>query len=198
MAVAVLPNVFLALRPDAPSCERLRAVSERLEAWGLPGTWFHADDFHVTVLFLGAVERRELDLLPQAVDLVASSLRRPRLTFAGLGAVGGRTEPGRVYAALDDADGLCRDLHDDLCAATGEAVDRDFRPHITICKPHAMTPRERAALPGSRSWPQLLEAHGQADWGACEVTDLVLYQSQMERRPRYRVLASWPVGLTSA
>jgi len=195
MAAAVLPNAFLALKPDARTCERLLAVSERLAAWGLPATWFHADDLHLTVLFLGAVERRELDLLPQAVDLVASSLRRPRLTLAGLGAKGGRTDPGRVFAALDDPSRQCRDLHDDLCAATGEPVDRDFKPHITICKPHALTPRERAALPGGRSWPQLLEAHGQAEWGECVVTDLVLYQSQKERRPRYRVLASWPVPL---
>jgi len=195
MASAVLPNAFLALKPDAATCERLLAVSERLAAWGLPATWFQTDDLHLTVLFLGAVEHRELASLPQAVDLVASSLRRPRLTLAGLGAKGGRSDPGRIFAALSDASGQCRDLHDDLCAATGEPASRDFRPHITICKPRALTPRERAALPGGRSWPQLLEAHGQAEWGACVVTDLVLYQSQVERRPRYRALASWPVPL---
>lgn len=188
-------NTFLALRlADGPR-DRLAQVAERLQAWGLPASWVDPDDYHLTMLFLGKLDADEAGMVPQAIDLVANSLLRPALRFAGLGAAGGRTEPRVVYAALSDAQGACADIYHDLCDAMGMKPERQFQPHVTVCRPRTATPRDLAAMPLHRDWPHLLEANGQADWGDCDTTHLVLYGSQTDRVPRYRELASWPLGL---
>jgi 2'-5' RNA ligase len=186
-----IPNAFLALSLSDETRERLMQLSARLQQWQLAASWVERDDFHVTVLFLGTLSNAEIDTVPQAVDLVAGALVRPRLRLAGLGARGGQREPRVVYVALEDGRGGCRDLHDDLSAAIGEAPAKDFLPHITICRPRPAGGHD--AIPGGRDWPQLLHAHGEADWGDCLVTGLVLYQRNLERGPRYRSVANWPL-----
>jgi 2'-5' RNA ligase len=187
-------NAFLALRlADAPR-DRLARVAERLQEWNLPAAWTHPEDYHLTLVFLGRIDDTEAGMIPHAIDLVAGALARPRLRFAGLGATGGRSEPRVVYAALEDAAGGCADMHHDLCDALGMEPEKRFLPHVTLCRPKTATPREVREQPLFRDWPHLLEAHGQADWGTCETTHLVLYRSEPERLPRYRELAKWELS----
>jgi 2'-5' RNA ligase len=183
-------NTFLALRlADGPR-DRLARVVERLQAWELPAAWVHPEDLHLTVRFLGRLDPDESAAIPHAIDLVAGAVRQPRLRLAGLGAWGGRNEPRVVFAALEDTEAACVGMHLDLSAAVGMEPEREFAPHITLCRPKP----QREAVPPGCDWPQLLEAHGQADWGACETTHLVLYCAESDRDgPRYRELASWPL-----
>jgi 2'-5' RNA ligase len=184
-------NHFIALRPSAEACDRLAALAQRFQAWNLPADWVDPDDYHVTLAFLGHLDAVEAGCMPQAIDLVASSLRRPALELVGLGAAGGRTEPRVVYAALRDAGGLLGDLHRDLCDAAGLTPERAFLPHITLCRPR---PPGRGEGPGHGDWRELLTAHGQAEWGPLAVSELVLFQSQARVMPRYRALARWPLA----
>jgi 2'-5' RNA ligase len=187
-------NHFLALTlADAPR-DRLAVVAERFQAWELPASWVDPEDYHVTVAFLGELSADEAHLLPSAIELIASGLRRPQLRFSGLGAWGGRTEPKAVFAALDDPDGRCADIHLDLCGGLDLPVDPAFAPHVTICRPR------RAATfdppkPG-RDWSALFLANGLADWGDCETTDLVFCCRRDAPGPRYDVLARWALVAT--
>lgn len=184
---------FLALRlADAPR-ERLATLAQRLRCWNLPATWVHPEDYHLTVVFLGQLAAGEGDTLALAVEMVVSHLRRPQLRLVGLGATGGRTEPRAVYAAAADESRVLSDLHVDLCDAVGMPATRPLLPHVTLCRPRPAS-RGEAGQPPHGDWPALLEAHGIADWGTCETTDLVLYRSRPERTPRYEPLASWPLA----
>lgn len=180
---------FLALRlADGPR-DRLTALSERLQAWNLPAQWVHPEDLHLTLLFLGDCDDADLAGLRYAVDDLARSLVQPRLRLVGLGAWGGKTEPKIVYAACADADGICATTHAGLAEAL--AVDRDvhFHPHVTVARPRG----GNAAGPARGTWPDVLAAHGEADWGDCPTTHLVLYRSTA-RVPRYEALESWPLA----
>ena len=181
---------FLALAlADGPR-ERLVQLSERLRQWNLPARWVHPEDYHITVRFLGELDAVEAAAVPCAVELVAPAIARPALTLCGLGASGGRTEPRVVYAALADSAHRLAELHYDLSGALGLEPERAFLPHVTLCRPDARA-RNDCSGPPRGDWPQLLEANGQADWGACETTELVLYQSRAALRPRYHALARW-------
>lgn len=182
-------NHFLALRLTDECRDRLAEVCRRLQEWQLPASWVHPEDLHLTVLFLGRLDADEQRTLPYAIDQLASTIARPTLHLSGLGAVGGRSEPRVVYCAARDQEGAVHRTHADLCDAIGVRPERTFLPHITLCRPK--TPERWAPAP-RRDWPQLLEAHGLADWGECATTDLVLYQST-GATPRYRMLASWPL-----
>lgn len=187
-------NHFLALKlADAPR-DRLAQVAERLQAWELPAAWVDPEDYHLTVAFLGELDTDEAHLLPSAIDHLASGLRRPELRFSGIGAWGGRTEPKVVFAAVEDLGARCADIHQDLCDALELTDERPFAPHVTLCRPRR-SETWRTPPPG-RTWSDLFAAHGLAEWGACETTDLVLYRRHDHRQgpgPRYDVLADWPL-----
>lgn len=183
-------NHFLGLRPDEPTIERLATVADRLQEWGLPARWVHPQDYHVTLCFLGDVEPSAVGGIAWSLADVAGSLAMPELGLPGLGAFGGRREPKVVYAAVDDPADWCAMAHRDLQEALGEAPERRFHPHITLCRP-----RGGGVDAGPRSWRRLLEAFGQALWGRCGVQELVFYQSGHGAGggPRYRMLERWPL-----
>lgn len=184
-------NHFLALKlADAPR-DRLAQVAERLQAWELPAAWVDPDDYHLTVAFLGKLDDDEAHVLPSAIELVASGLRRPELRFSGIGAAGGRSEPRSVFAALSDIESRCADIHLDLCDALDLTRDQPFAPHVTICHPRRAGAWQ-SPTPG-RTWSDLFLAHGLADWGTCETTDLVFYRRRAGPGSRYEVLADWPL-----
>ncbi|MCS6969549.1 MAG: RNA 2',3'-cyclic phosphodiesterase [Planctomycetota bacterium] len=183
-------NHFFGLRPDAETVGRLQAISERLQRWELPARWTHPADYHLTLVFLGALEADEARSLPAAVAEVAESAHAPRdLQLCGLGAAGRARGPvpRAVYAAVADPHQACDGLRQDLCAALGVAPEPRFRPHITLCRPSL----EPARLPLFRDWPHLLEAHGIASWGQCRFEALVLWASDGTGAARYRALAQW-------
>lgn len=180
-------NHFLALRLADSTRSRLAALAERLQAWDIPARWVHPDDYHLTVCFLGPLDQTVAHAIGWSINDVAESLTTPDLQLPGLGAFAGRSEPRIVFAAVADAGRYCLDLHGDLQDALGERPEANYRPHITLCRP-----RPNKAI-GGRRWSDLIEAHGLADWGACEVTDLVLYRSDPNGGRRYRALESWPV-----
>ena len=181
-------NHFLGLRLTAESSDRLRAVAERLQAWELPARWVHPDDYHLTLVFLGEMGEDEARWLPDAIAEVAASQRAPALTFAGLGASGTSGDgPKYVFAAVDDPEHGCDGMRRDLCEVLEMRPEPAFRPHVTLCRPQPQT----VQLPLFRDWPHLLEAHGQAQWGVCAVSDIVLWRSSGSGATRYEELARW-------
>ena len=184
-------NHFLGLRLNHDSVDRLGSVADRLRAWELPARWTHPDDYHLTLVFLGGLDDDEARYLPDALAEVAGSQRAPVLSFTGLGASGSNGEaPKYVFTSVADPEMGCDAMRRDLCEVLEEAPGRDFHPHVTLCRPQPGGVR----LPLFRDWPHLLEANGQAQWGACVVSDLVLWRSSGIGAVRYEALASWPLG----
>jgi 2'-5' RNA ligase len=189
-----LMNHFLALRLAPEVRDHLSALAERLQQWGLPAAWVHPEDLHITILFLGACDADEAHLLPTLIDEYAGSQRRPGLRLTGMGAFGGRQEPQVVFAAVADEAAACCHMHRDLAEVLSVEAERDYAPHITLCRPRPITARH--GRPAQASWPNLLEAHGFADWGDCAAEALVLYCSRpySPHGPRYHELAAWPLA----
>lgn len=122
---------------------------------------------------------------------MAGSQRRPDLRFSGLGASGSAgDEPARVFAALDDPELACDGIRRDLCEVLEEPAPAAWRPQVTLCRPQPAP----SGLPLFRDWPHLLEAHGQADWGACGVDALVLRARPGSGARGYRDIAAWPLS----
>lgn len=182
-------NYFLALRPTRNVRERLAGVAERLRAWGLGARWVDPEDYHLTLCFLGRLDDAEARTIPWSINDVAGSLCGPTLHLPGLGAFAGKREPRVVYAAVGDESGWCMDLHLDLQDALGERPERHFHPHITLCRPQGGT--------DTGNWPGLLEAHGRADWGDCDVGELVYYRRRQGPGSRYEALERWRIPPTA-
>ena len=125
-----------------------QAVRDDLDrlATALPGLrWAPSDNYHLTLRFLGEVERPDA----QDIDEALAALRMPRfeLSLAGIGGFGKGRQLRSLWAGVDSQPALTR-----LQAQVEQAVTRAgqppqarrFTPHVTLARcTHGAPPRDK-------------------------------------------------------
>jgi 2'-5' RNA ligase len=161
-------RLFVALRP------RISLRRHLLDCMGgVPGArWQSEDQLHLTLRFIGPVERPHAEEIAAVLDTVDRP--RPTLTLRGAGIFGRAGRAQTLWAGIAPDDGLSR-LHDRIERAlqrVGVPPDRRaFLPHITLARfgagttPIGVLPEKLAAL---ASMP-------------CEVDAFSLYESSLGR-----------------
>ena len=125
-----------------------QAVRDDLDrlATALPGLrWVPSDNYHLTLRFLGEVQRPDA----QDIDEALAALRVPQfeLSLAGIGGFGKGRQLRSLWAGVDSQSGLTR-----LQAKVEQAVTRAgqppqarrFKPHVTLARcTHGAPPRDK-------------------------------------------------------
>jgi 2'-5' RNA ligase len=159
-------RLFVALRPPEPVRELLLAAMN-----DDPGIrWQDDDQLHLTLAFLGEVDRRvEQDL---ADALASVSLPPFELQIRGVGHFERKGAPSALWAGLAPSEPLAR-LQQRVvgaCRRSGLEPDRNaFRPHVTLA-------RLNRSSPPAGHW---LAAHGTLRSEPWEVREFVLYESRL-------------------
>ena len=174
-------RLFVALRP--PRAMRAQLLDSM---GGVPGARWQSDDqLHLTLRFIGEVDR------PQADDIAAAlgAVNRPRPTIA-LAGVGAFDRKGLVHTlwAGIAADEALKQLHDRVERAvvrSGRAADqRAFKPHITLAR------LNRQAGPVE---PFLVRAAGLASAPAT-IDAFILFESRLgSEGASYEAIARYPL-----
>ena len=139
-------RLFFALWPDAPALARLARLSRDVaeERHGRPPA---EANLHVTMAFVGPVAQSRVPAIAQAG--AAASAAVPAFTLT-LDRVGG-TAHGIAWLAPSDAPAELQALHEALAralAAAGITLEpRPFRPHVTLARRCARSPRRMPATP---------------------------------------------------
>jgi RNA 2',3'-cyclic 3'-phosphodiesterase len=125
-----MPRLFTAL--EIP---RDAAMSLSFLRGGLPSArWIDAENYHLTLRFIGDVESRMADEIVAALDRVR---RAPfPVTLRGLGAFGGK-KPHSVYADVEPSQPLdqLQGEIDRILKRLGLPSDpRKFTPHVTLAR----------------------------------------------------------------
>lgn len=124
-------RLFFALRPPAPVRD---ALSDLQDGVG-PARWQDDDQLHLTLRFVGEVERPVAEELADAL----TRLRHPAVEarVAGVGAWGGRGRAGALWAGVEPREPIAA-LHrklDASCVRAGlEPERRAFQPHVTLAR----------------------------------------------------------------
>jgi len=127
-------RLFVAIRPPEPVAEALLDTQE-----GISGArWQDADNLHITLRFIGEVDRHTAADIESALDSVDFSPFP--LSIAGVGQFAGKHRPKAVWARIEPSPAL-----DELqmrvemaCRRAGlEPVTRKFVPHITLARLNA-------------------------------------------------------------
>jgi 2'-5' RNA ligase len=175
MSAAAVDRLFFAVWPSEVERAAMAAVAARLEL-GPDIRRVAAEDYHVTVAFVGEVPVARIEAL---IGIGAASARGPcALAFD---AYEYWPKPEVVVAAARqipaNLDRLWRALHERL-GAIGCALDpKRLRPHVTLARRVA----DDRALPSPPAC-------------AWNVTDLCLMRSVRGRTtPAYTVVARWPL-----
>lgn len=147
-------------------------IAQRAHTPGLTGRAVARSRLHLTLAFLGCVDRRGLDTALAVGDMIQGRAFRLRLDQ-----VGGFARAGIIWLAPDEPPAallaLSKKLYENTCARVDK---RAFRPHITLT-------RKAGRLATRRVEP--------ITW---TVTDFSLIASGTAGRPgSYRELRRWPL-----
>lgn len=124
-------RLFVAIRP--PEHIRTRLLSL---AGGIPGArWQDDDQLHLTLRFIGEVERHQANDLAEALSTVRFTPFH--ISLSGLGQFERKGRIGSLWAGVQPHDAL-EQLHrkiDRACVRTGfPPDDRAYLPHITMAR----------------------------------------------------------------
>lgn len=186
-------RLFTAIVPPAEAVEDLDGfLSVRREAG--PFRWTLAEQWHLTLAFMGSVPDRKLDDLVERLGRAGRKRSPFEVRFAGGGAFPNAGRAKLLYAAVS-GDERARVELDRLAtgaraAATKSGAQVDgarFKAHLTLArigKPQDIT-----------SWVRLLDSYSGPSW---RVDEFVLVESHLGEgprgRPRHVVLESFALG----
>ena len=176
-------RLFVAIRPP----DKVRDALLDLMG-GISGArWQDDDQLHLTLRFIGEVDRHAAD----DVHAALGSIHQPRfeLAISGLGVFDRRGAPEVVWAGVtpqEPVERLHKKVDQAIVRAGLEPERRAFHPHITLARWKGRRTRELADFLDRR--------RGLAS-EPFEVDALILYESRLSRHgAHYEEVASYPLG----
>lgn len=177
-------RLFVAISIPAEIKRKLDDWCRQRRDWLPFRKWVHAEDYHITVQFLG-------DMPPDRLGELEASLRKAVIGVAsfslkagGCGTFGRPASPSVLWAGVKgDLPALGR-LHRQVTEANRELgfvpEERRYSPHITLARKY----REDAAAINAEA------LQGDAAFGSWTADRLVVYRTHMHERPMYETVAT--------
>lgn len=185
-------RTFIAVGISEEIREEAISLQATLAKSGADVKWVEPESMHLTLLFLGEVDDRELHSVCRAVSRVAAEEPMFTLGVSGVGAFPTPRRPKVVWAGISEgADALAR-LHDKLEAAMLDLgcyrkEERSYTPHLTLG-------RVKSEADGFTLAPLLTK---QSEWGGGRtvIDEVLVFSSELERDgPVYTVLGRGKLG----
>lgn len=175
-------RLFLALAPPPAITEALLDLQE-----GLSGArWVDSDNFHLTLRFVGEIDRHAADDLETALECL--SFAPFTLELCGVGHFEGKGRAKAIWAGLRPSSALDELQHrsEIACRRAGLAPEtRKFIPHITLA-------RLNSASGFVGEW---LAQHDALQLGPWPVESFALFASELTPNgPIYRQLRRFPAS----
>jgi RNA 2',3'-cyclic 3'-phosphodiesterase len=190
-------RTFVAVDLSKPLRDRLASLQENLSRAGADVKWVEVENLHVTLLFLGEVDERELLPVCRAVSAVCGRHDRFLLSVDSVGCFPNPRRPRVVWAGVGMGGQELVSLHDSLETPLQELggyrrEDRSYTPHITLGRVNSDSSVDAltAALTKKANW------HGGIE---IEVEEVLVMSSQLTSRgPQYTVLSRGKLRKPSA
>jgi 2'-5' RNA ligase len=126
-----MPRLFIALSFSEEVKDSLAAITGHI-----PGAdWSESEKYHLTLRFLGEVEKAALDEIGAGLESV--SARSFHLTLRGLGVFPLRGDPETLWVGVDRNEALTslRNKIESLVVRRGQPPEsRKFHPHVTLAR----------------------------------------------------------------
>ncbi len=177
-------RLFVALRPPPAIRQSLLDIME-----GVPAArWQDEEQLHVTLRFIGEVERPVAEDVAVALSQIVAPV--PRVSLTGVGRFEKRGRIDTLWAGVTPHEALAA-LHrkvDQACVRAGLPPEhRAYLPHITV----ARLARSAGVGFAIEDW---LATHAALSSAPFPLPHLVLYQSHLGRDgATYEPVARWPL-----
>lgn len=179
-------RTFIAVETSAEIRASAVALQESLAKAGAQVKWTTPEAMHITLLFLGEVDDRELHSICRAVKEVAASEPPFPLRVSGVGAFPTPRRPKILWAGIADGADELRRLYDKLemkllDLGCYRKEERGYTPHLTLGR----VQREADEFTLARELPKLLSWDG----GRTMIEEVLVYSSMLQRNgPEYTVI----------
>lgn len=153
--------------------------------------WIHPEDYHITLVFLGFAEKTMLEQVVEKVKPILEKEAAFTLTFNSNGIFGPQKAPRIFWADVESSEQLFsiqRAVYKE-CVKTGFELDKKpFRPHITLA---------RKWNSGDDFDIKTLMQIREADENpfSFNVTEVVLYETHLDKTPKYLEYANFPLAI---
>jgi len=180
-------RTFIGVPLAAAIRDRLVALQEQFTETGVAVKWVEPENLHVTMLFLGEVDAREVLTVCKTVESVTAGIAPFAMRVAGVGCFPNPRRPRTIWAGIEEGSQELVELHDALEQPLMEQgcyrrEERAFTPHITLGR-----------VKGESNTRALSEAlKQQADWfaGHMTVTEMHVMSSELTKDgPVYTVMS---------
>ena len=108
--------------------------------------WVRPEGIHLTLKFLGSIEKREAEKVSRALESIAAAWRPIDLNFHGMGCFPGLRAPRVVWVGLnrgrEQVVSLQQVIEDRLAKEGFAREQRSFTPHLTIGRVRSQRGRE--------------------------------------------------------
>jgi 2'-5' RNA ligase len=128
-------RLFIALNLPKKERTRIHRAARALRERDLPVRWTEADDYHLTLKFLGDVRGGRRDPVEHVMEKVAGGTQPFEVTVRGFGAFPTIRKPRVLWvgaAATPELRCLKQDLEWGLAEFGFERETRAFHPHVTL------------------------------------------------------------------
>ena len=183
------PRLFVAIPLTRFLQDELHLRCSRLSQQLSFKKWVAKEDLHITLQFLGAVQRELIPSVHQALEWTVQNCSPFDLSIAQLGSFGPLARPRILWTGVsgDTASlaGLQKQGVEQLAPLGFPGEDRPYRPHITLAK----------HFRGNDSPESAIHQFEQADWAEAlplVVKEIVLFQTHMGQVPMYERVGTFP------
>lgn len=150
--------------------------------------WVHKEDYHVTLHFLGDCTEQKVEAVITALENTPTLVSDFTLRIGRWGTFGRQNQPRILWANFVDVSSPLIQLHSHvthLLTPIGfPPENRPYRPHITVARKYKLENFSEELLdPFEMNSP----------WIEWNVSEFVLYESQLGREPMYQVIARFPL-----
>lgn len=173
----MMVRAFIAITPPTTLQQTVAEVREVFQHCHLPWRWVTPEHIHLTLKFLGNVPAERVPTLIQVMEHAAQGHPAFPLRATSLGCFPHPSRPRVLWVGLDDPSQALGHINARLTAACiprGFAAEaRPFHPHLTLARIQNGG-RANQLLP-------MLQAYQNQCFGEFLVTQIHLYQSQLQR-----------------
>ncbi|MCS6885973.1 MAG: RNA 2',3'-cyclic phosphodiesterase [Acidobacteriota bacterium] len=129
-------RAFVAIDLPDELKQRLSGLRQLLDR-GEPLAWIKPTGFHLTLHFLGEIEKTDIERVSNCMRVAAAGLGSFELVMAGLNAFPNLRAPKVVWAGVQDPTGKLDKLQKKLqgeLESKGFRRENNFVPHVTIAR----------------------------------------------------------------
>jgi 2'-5' RNA ligase len=172
--------------------ERAVALQESLARTGVPVKWVEPENLHVTLLFLGEVDEREVPAVCRVVAEQTQQRQPFKMSIQSAGCFPNPRRPRVLWIGVGEGTQELCALHDALESPLLELgcyrrEERKYSPHITLGRVKSERPSDQLAAALAK----------QAGWkgGEIAVSEILVLSSELTPKgPVYTVLSRAKLG----